>query len=64
MRAVPEGKDAQTNEKSLDPEVTVETTKDTEVAKKEDQAEINKKNYNPVYAFFVLAIVLICRIMV
>jgi hypothetical protein len=31
---------------------------------KEDQAEINKRNFNPLYAYFVLFIVLACRIMV
>ena len=31
---------------------------------KNDQAEINKKNFNPLYAYFVLFIVLACRIMV
>lgn len=34
------------------------------VDKKDDQAEINKKNFNPLYAYFVLFIVLACRIMV
>jgi len=30
----------------------------------EDQAAINAKNFNPLYAYFVLFIVLACRIMV
>ena len=34
------------------------------LVQKEDQAEINKRNFNPLYAYFVLFIVLVCRIMV
>jgi hypothetical protein len=45
-----------------------ETTTDIEVTDDENkgmtQDEINKKNFKPGYAFFVLFIVLMCRIMV
>jgi MFS family permease len=59
MSATPEGKSAQTDDSSSDI-VSAEKTEEECV----DQAEINKKNYNPIYAFFVLFVVLICRIVV
>ena len=59
MQAHPDNKSAQTDESSSDI-VSAEKTEE----KREDQAEINKKNFNPIYAYFVLFIVLICRIMV
>ena len=40
----------------------IETTDDDK--KPIDQAEINRRNFKPGYAFFVLFIVLVCRIMV
>jgi hypothetical protein len=47
---------------------SVEPSKDdsTEplVASGDDQAAINEKNFKPLYAYFVLFIVLACRIMV
>lgn len=51
---------ANDNEASSEPLVSESKTEDGKM----DQAEINKKNFNPVYAYFVLFIVLMCRIMV
>ena len=59
MQAHPDNKSSQADDSSSDI-VSSEKTEEKIV----DQAEINKKNYNPVYAYFVLFIVLICRIMV
>lgn len=59
MQAIPDNKSAQTDESSSDI-VSAEKTEEKTV----DQAEINKRNFNPIYAYFVLFIVLICRIMV
>lgn len=59
MQAQPDNKSSQADESSSD----IIDAEKAEV-KVVDQAEINKKNFNPVYAYFVLFIVLICRIMV
>lgn len=59
MQATPDNKSGQTDESSSDI-VSAEKTQEECL----DQAEINKRNFNPIYAYFVLFVVLICRIMV
>ena len=50
MNAVPEKhSDAQT---SSDAQNTTEISSEEKLIKKEDQSEINKKNFNPIYSFF------------
>ena len=48
---------------SQEPTTDIEATNEEKPAAV-DQAEINKKNFKPGYAYFVLFIVLACRIMV
>jgi len=59
MQATPDNKSGKTDESSSDI-VSAEKTEEECL----DQAEINKKNFNPIYSYFVLFVVLICRIMV
>jgi uncharacterized membrane protein (DUF106 family) len=62
MNAVPEkNADAQS---SNDAQNTTEISSEEKLIMKEDQSEINKKNFNPIYSFFVLFLVLAARIIV
>jgi len=62
MNAVPEKHaDAQT---SNDAQNTTEISSEENLIKKEDQSEINKKKFNPIYSFFVLFLVLAARVIV
>lgn len=57
MSATPNGKESDASDSAI---VTAEVTEDDCV----DQAEINKREFKPLYAYFVLFIILVCRIMV